>query len=309
MKNVKTSPLFVLKEKMINSKIGLKTKDYILTGPLCDVFYKTMHFFNFTTASRANEIFAYLISENTKYFKENAGSVNNVIKHLADEKSKQIYKQMVRYRCSLLKKDHPKFSMYNQYFPKDIIKLSDKEVFIDCGAYTGDTVNKFIKFTKNKYKKIVAFEPDLENVKKLRENKFPRCEVIQAAVWDKEGEAEFCHDNIDAFSAKLSTTKSPSSHLSNDFSKYKVNLKVIDNIPACKDATFIKMDIEGAELPALKGAINIIKANKPKLAICIYHSNEDMLQIIEWVLSLNLGYKIYVRSHFGGYEETVMYAI
>ncbi|MBO4707467.1 MAG: FkbM family methyltransferase [Elusimicrobiaceae bacterium] len=309
MKNTTKNPLFTLKEKMINSKIGLKTKDYILTGPLCDVFYKTMHFFNLSDASHANKTFSHLLEDNNKYFIKNADRVQNIIDNLQDEKSKLIYKQMIKYRCTFLKKDHPEFSIYDQYFPRDIIKLSDKEVFIDCGAYTGDSINKFLKFSKDKYKKIVAFEPDLDNVKKLRGNKFKNCEVIQAAVWDKEGEAEFYHYSTDALSAKLSNTQSLAGETRKEFSKYKVNLKVIDNISVCKDASFIKMDIEGAELPALKGAVNIIKTNKPKLAICIYHSNEDMLQIIEWVLSLNLGYKIYVRSHFGGYEDTVMYAI
>lgn len=309
MKNNFGQVIYKTKEKMINSKIGLNIKDYILTTPLCDLLYKAMHLFNLTDASYANKTFSHLLADNNKYFMENADRVQNIIKNLQDDKSKQIYKQMIKYRCTFLKKDHPKFSLYDQYFPKDIVKLSNNEVFIDCGAYTGDTISKFIKFTKGKYNKIVAFEPDMNNLKKLKEQKFKNCIYINSAVYDKEGEAEFCHDNILASSSKLERTKNMPAYLERDFSKTKVVLKVIDNLEVCQDATFIKMDIEGAELNALKGAEKIIRKNHPKLAICIYHSNEDMLNIAEWILSLKLNYRLYVRSHVGDHQETVLYAV
>ena len=75
------------------------------------------------------------------------------------------------------------------------------------------------------------------------------------------------------------------------------------------DATFIKMDIEGAELEALRGAQNIIKSNKPKLAICIYHSDQDMIDIIEYIHKLQPDYKIYLRHHSLYEAETVIYCI
>lgn len=88
-----------------------------------------------------------------------------------------------------------------------------------------------------------------------------------------------------------------------------MQVDAIDNIPECADATFIKMDIEGAEQNALAGAEKTIRRNRPKLAICIYHSDEDMLDIPERVLALNMGYKLYVRHHFGTICETVLYAV
>ena len=83
----------------------------------------------------------------------------------------------------------------------------------------------------------------------------------------------------------------------------------IDHCKECQDATFIKMDIEGSELMALKGAQQIILRNRPLLAICIYHSDEDMLAIPEW-MCLNLNdYKYYCRHHSYYKEETIIYAI
>ena len=68
------------------------------------------------------------------------------------------------------------------------------------------------------------------------------------------------------------------------------------------------MDIEGSELPALKGAVNIIKRNKPKLAICIYHSDSDMIDIAEWIHTVVPEYRLFVRQHSWEITETVLYA-
>ena len=83
----------------------------------------------------------------------------------------------------------------------------------------------------------------------------------------------------------------------------------LDDVPECQDVTFLKMDIEGAEWDTLHGATNIIEKNKPTLAICIYHSDEDMLRIPEFIQSKWPEYKLYVRQHFFLPLETVLYAV
>ncbi len=83
----------------------------------------------------------------------------------------------------------------------------------------------------------------------------------------------------------------------------------MDDVPECQDATFIKMDLEGSEMMALKGAEKIIKRNKPKLAICIYHSDQDMLEIIKYIHQLVPEYRLYIRHHSTSYIDTVLYAV
>ena len=83
----------------------------------------------------------------------------------------------------------------------------------------------------------------------------------------------------------------------------------IDGVPECRDVTFIKMDIEGAEMDALYGAKETIKRNRPKLAVCIYHSDEDMVRITEYIHSLVPEYRLYVRHHSRSAVETVVYAV
>ncbi len=73
--------------------------------------------------------------------------------------------------------------------------------------------------------------------------------------------------------------------------------------------TFIKMDVEGAELKSLMGAHDTILRDRPKLAVSIYHKYEDMIQIPLYIKSLVPEYRLYVRHYSNNACETVLYAI
>ena len=76
-----------------------------------------------------------------------------------------------------------------------------------------------------------------------------------------------------------------------------------------RKVTFLKMDIEGSELAALRGAERIIREQRPKLAICVYHKPEDMWEIPSFILSCHPDYKLYLRHHSMLADETVLYAV
>lgn len=87
------------------------------------------------------------------------------------------------------------------------------------------------------------------------------------------------------------------------------NLIAINNFFKDKETpTFIKMDIEGAELEALEGAKTTIVKNKPKLAICLYHKPDDLWKIPLYLKDLVPEYKFYIRHHGKVRWETVLYA-
>jgi len=69
------------------------------------------------------------------------------------------------------------------------------------------------------------------------------------------------------------------------------------------------MDIEGAEFKALKGSENIILKQKPKLAICIYHTPTDLWELPLYIKKLLPDYKIYIRQNTNEIVDTVCYAI
>lgn len=124
-----------------------------------------------------------------------------------------------------------------------------------------------------------------------------RIKLINSGLSKQSGELYFYEQG----SSSYLTTKERSNSI--------VTIAAIDEITECRNATWIKMDIEGAEWDALHGAERVIRKNRPKLTICIYHSDEDMIRIAEWVHETVPKYKLYVRHHTRRDHETVLYAI
>ena len=248
---------------------------------------------------RGNYVGIQDVQDSGVFYQENSNRIDQICGWLADEESRETYMQTIQFRISKKRKDLPRrYPEEMQYFDK-VIRLHSHEVFVDCGAYTGDTAERFIKKTHGKYKKIVCFEPDAQNYRVLQQKTIANLIPIQAGVWSEDTVLHF--DSDQATGSKITDSALQNS--------VEVAVKSIDNTEACADATFIKMDIEGAELPALRGAEKTILRNHPKLAICIYHSNEDMLRIAEYIHSLVPEYKLYVRHYTYEMMETVLYAV
>ncbi len=71
---------------------------------------------------------------------------------------------------------------------------------------------------------------------------------------------------------------------------------------------FIKMDIEGSELDALRGAESTIRRWRPKLAVSLYHRPEDFFSIPSWIDSLGIGYRLFLDHYSIHHEKTVLFA-
>jgi len=186
-----------------------------------------------------------------------------------------------------------------QYFPLDIIKLTENESFVDIGAFDGDTIKEFIDHSKAKFDNIYAFELDTINFKSLQKNaklmpNHDKILIFNFGIWDSECDITY------------SIGKTESSIGNGDG---KGHLVPLDDVLKNKKVTFIKMDIEGAEPRALRGAQNIIRTQKPKLAICIYHDFKHLWEIPLYIKELVPEYKIYLRHHTDLAYETVCYAV
>ena len=83
----------------------------------------------------------------------------------------------------------------------------------------------------------------------------------------------------------------------------------IDEVLGERRLTYVKMNIEGAEIDALQGGRNAIRKWQPRLALSIYHRPSDLWRIPQLVLELDPGYRLYLRQHDGGIIETVLYAL
>ncbi len=187
-----------------------------------------------------------------------------------------------------------------QYFEAPIIRPQKNEVFVDAGCFNCDTSLMFREWCDGDYEKIYAFEPDPINFtnckRNIDEGDIKNIEIHNCGLWSE--------DTVLSFNS-LETSGSSIA----DSGNCSINVVSLDNIVKGNRVSFIKMDIEGAELEALKGARDTITKYRPKLAICIYHKPEDILEIPLFLMDLVPDYKFYIR-HYSNYTcETVLYAI
>lgn len=184
----------------------------------------------------------------------------------------------------------------NQYF--DVFSIGEEKVFIDGGGYDGDTTLKFISLARENYKGIYIFEPIPKMFMYIKERiekeLIPKVNLYNNALWNKNESLYFVEDKA-------------GSHIAEKGSMIIKGI-ILDDVVKDSEVTFIKMDVEGSELNALKGAKNTIIKNKPKLAICIYHKPEDILEIPIYLLELVPEYKFYIRHYSSRMWETVLYA-
>lgn len=189
---------------------------------------------------------------------------------------------------------------YKHYFDLDIIPYSNNQVFVDVGAYIGDTTQDFIN-TYNNYKKIYCYEVTLETMAKLKNNlsKYNNIIYKNKAVSNDNSIMYLKESNINSSANQVDnsgTIEVETVSLDNDI------LEKID---------IIKMDIEGSEYNALIGCKNHIINDNPTLLISVYHNNEDLWKLPKLIYEYNNNYNFYLR-YYSNYifpTEIVLFAI
>lgn len=191
----------------------------------------------------------------------------------------------------------------DDYFPQDIAPKRRDHVFLDVGAYNGNTIEAFIDFAGD-YEKIYAFEPFADSAQMVKDKAFSNTEVYVAAASDYTGKKDFYCNNYGNLTMVTTILEEGAKH-----EKSTLNTVAIDDVLNGRKATFIKMDIEGSELDALHGAEKTIKKYKPFLAICVYHKKEDLITILPYLKSIVPEYKMYLRHHSKTASDFVLYCV
>lgn len=236
-----------------------------------------------------------------EYIHEHLGEFDEIYQWLGDDLSRKTFVSYINTKLSFDNTSLQNLRVSPQYFPSDLPAFAPRmnDVFVDGGAYTGDTLSVFVSKTGptgcNRY---YAFEPDAHNAEKLihyrNSHGLSFVEVIQCGLWREQASLRFEGSRL---------TRS----LISDSGDMEIKVDSIDRLGI--PPSFIKMDIEGAELDALKGAAQTIKRLKPRLAIALYHRPGDLLEIPAFIKSLHSGYRFFLRIHSPMSEEMVLYAI
>lgn len=188
---------------------------------------------------------------------------------------------------------------YDDYFDLDILRdmVTDEEVFVDCGAYTGDTAEAYLR-NFSKCKKMYLYDMVPVNLNKAMESLEDHDEIVfrNAGVGSPEQAGmRILVKNMETpvFSMGID---GDIPEIVNEIDAPEADVEIVTIDADVKERiTFLKMDIEGAELEGLKGAREHIVNEHPKLAICAYHHYEHLWEIPRLIRTISPDYKLYLR--------------
>ncbi len=186
----------------------------------------------------------------------------------------------------------------HQYFPGDLPAIREPVRLIDAGAYNGDTLSAMGAF---QMEAVAAFEPDIGNFRALRQ-------------WVDAGGAVLSHVVLYPCGIDSETAMRKFHHRGAAGSAFAdagemIQVVALDDVLPRFAPTFIKLDIEGAEMGALKGAAGLIRSCKPRIAACVYHLPSHLWEIPFLLRELVPEHHLYLRYHgFNGFDA-VAYAV
>lgn len=235
------------------------------------------------------------LAESRRHIQENLDEYLRLYDRLADQTSKAVLEKFVNFRVSA-NPDYLQGFENNpggQYF-EDFLQLRTGEVFVDAGGFDGQTVIDFIARCP-RYQSVHFFEPDPHNLKIAGEklSSYANIHYYNCGLGNEPGVLKFSSGGGSASAVSAA-------------GNIEIQIDTIDRL-VVEPVSFIKMDIEGSERLALRGAVLHIRRDHPKLAVCCYHRFDDLLEIPREILSIRDDYSLYLRHYTEGLHESVMF--
>jgi FkbM family methyltransferase len=223
---------------------------------------------------------------------------------LADEQSRHELCDQISWRYWM----EPSFLPLPQnsgeiYFPSDLIKGIDDEVFVDCGAFDGDSIRSFLSGGRN-FRHLYALEPDGRNREMLTKSIAVLDEKLQkkVTVWP------YAAGDVDDQVSFVATSDVASKVVATGTGLH-LESRRLDSLDWQFTPTYIKMDIEGSEPDALAGCAGLLRKARPVLAICLYHRMEHLWTIPNLIHSLVPDHSLFLRRYAEDCWEQVCYAV
>lgn len=235
---------------------------------------------------------------------EEEGQIRACFSVLSDERSRQELCDQIEWRYWMKPEYLPlPFNESELYFPSELVAETEQEVLVDCGAFDGDSIRSFIRRGQD-FQHLYALEPDAVNLDRLHAflSSLPEAIRNKVTVWpyavgDRDEQVNFVQ------------THDVASRVSSTGAGISIESRKLDTLPWRFKPTYIKMDIEGSEPLALAGGAQLLKSEKPVLAICLYHRTEHLWQIPNLIHSIEPEYALYLRRYAEDCWEQVCYAV
>jgi FkbM family methyltransferase len=255
-----------------------------------------------------------------EYYRAQESRIMSAYNVLQDNESRNVFKQILSIYVTRRIERITCRDISEQYISSDIPFKKGFRDWINFGAYDGDTVRN-VSRKYGPFNSLVCIEPDLGNFARL----------ANYLAQDGGGIARYvlvipmaCGEMTEYKDFSLNGTNSsiapplpqenrgvkPTAPSKVSFSNNNQPVLVcrFDQVLVRRNVDLINMDIEGAELGAIRGLKNLIKDQIPDLAISIYHEPAHLWEIILLIESFELGYRFFIRNYTGYPAETVLYA-
>lgn len=218
----------------------------------------------------------------------------------ADERSLEVFGALLRYRytgdLSVLRAAESEKSE-----ALSLLHIGTNEIYMDLGAYDGDTVEEFLRLTDKRFEKIYAVEPNRRNYAKMRRRLYSLGSGVfthlNAAVTEEDGPVTFARRSGRGSAVMVENTADGGNGSRKNIRTETVDGRSVDSILKGNRATLIKYDVEGSEEAALRGSAETIRKYKPRLIVSLYHRTEDYITLPLLIHELNPAYKLYLRHH------------
>ena len=229
-----------------------------------------------------------------EFYAKNEQSIEAVRGMLADVESVRVFDSVIDYKLSGDVRYLRDTASCFEDVLRDVAGAADFWHIVDLGAYNGDTIREIAPFAPN-LRRVVAFEPDGRNYKKLRtyaegEDRFS-VEAYNAAAWNE------CATLVFDGGGNRNSTLLSGDGIAVGKAQRTVEVEACSLDSVIKDGRvdYIKYDVEGAEREAILGSLKTIGRNMPTLCVSLYHRSGDIFALPLMIRELFPEYKLYMR--------------
>jgi len=246
---------------------------------------------------------------------------------LEDDESRNVFRDTLNWKLTGNMLSLGRYALgYEAYsfFDEAFIHPGAQSVYVDVGAYTGDTIACFLMFSRGKFKKIIGMEADRGNYSALRQFvKFSRVEHIEThniALWSREEEKVFYTNSAnEMIHFENSNLFRPVDIIADNQSLEQIrdkleedimNAKTLDGVLKNEAPTIMKINALAADHEIILGGQQILKSYKPTLILEFGVTQRDVFEMIPLIKGINSGYRFYMRRK-RVFEDikTVLYCI
>ena len=236
---------------------------------------------------------------------EDSDVVADVADIWADQESRVLYLAILNWFITLASESVPAPLPSAATYIPEFLRLREDEVFVDCGAFDGDTVLQYASASKGRYREIIALEPDPRTFQKLAAcaSRLDRVTPLHAGAGAERGTLPFVSGGLmssHAASAGAAGFSAPGELVDVDV------IRLDDLIP---HPTYVKMDIEGFERQALEGARRLLRSGETAFAVTLYHRTSDLWQIPRFIHAVAPRLRLYLRHYAEDWAEMICYAV